>query len=1017
LSIHFNFNFFHSKDFLNQDQDIVNAQGFGGHATQMDLFYFRNPSLVITLLRYMQFAYALAAGTLLVFWDSAGVSQNHLQSKDHDYIQHSRIQLRWSLFFFLVISFLIFFINAKNIIPRFTLCTNLGQLVNKGQLYETLNLYHLEQESWKRKLKLDLNRYSRGLPGSTRKEKQSDEELKKETKDENKKDEKRLTHLEQISHFVHLPTDSLPAPHILDPEKTQPRRYRRTKRSLSDSAAFFSAFPASTQSFRNKIETSSLKNSTKHKVKQQSKTTEDLPIKNKRKRRVKSASAPLRGGISTLFAIDEQKPNEDDDTKPSTRRNSLKSLKPVLSTLHEEVHLDKKTNEVDNISVTTSISMYEGSDTEDVPEATLTSNPRVQRKTPSMTFNEKIRYLYETSLYNTIDTVVGTFFCLYLVGMRLEILLVDSCKIKESENSIEFSIPTAFWLEFSLLVYFILSSSVFIFIHIPDGVSTRRFEIIIAEFSDIFLCGICLTILLTAEFRRCSFHDHICPRFGSRADVGNIEPFTSLILLRPFRHHFGRLIAKWFGSSQRNILNFHDPDRENKIENRKSWFLTSSKVGNPVFYHANQGGHHNEIESKETLILTWTKAVEKNPKLVQQYGMFSSEILQTMLGLSVAEPDKRNSSAKIHEKSLTKKVSDINLKSKKWSRLSSRAKSVIISGEVGVPTNSTTLTRSSSWISNYDSDEDEQSKLSDLVSFEGDSKNNILTSTEGYDFGLDGGENVMNYELKAPHAVLIRSMRRCERKMLPLFSSWEKVDVVITQHEIVFFAVNEYDYSTGDGNEDIEEKMNAVKEAMRARHGGKGLLLSDVIVGRKIVGHTDISHVTSIKVRQLTETLSNSINQGDENVSSTLNEYWNELEDSLPPAPLQERFTQSHVRHLKIHDGCGQTILLRFFCDLNLVENADVEYRDKRVHKKDLKNTMPLLWCHTLVRLLGPDRLDQKLPNFGCDNDDELNDYIEEHSRETNFSGRMRLLATSIVGKRSLNIEKSSSTEVEPDLL
>lgn len=1009
------------KDFLNQE--VNSTQGFGSHATQLDLFFFQHPSLFITFLRYMQFAYALGAGTLLVFWDSVGISQKHLELANHDYFEHSSIQLRWSLFFCLVLSFLIFFVNAKNLIPRFTLCTNLGQLVNQNKLSETLSLFHLEQEKWKRKLNTNLKAHSRTLSKRKKKEIDRDKSSDKPQKVAGAKENNRLSHLEQISHFVHVPTDSLPAPPSLDPGKRRARRDRRNRRSLSDSAAFFAPFPASTQSFRNNIEDTSLKKTISKDVNLKSKTTEDIPTKGKKKRRERSASAPLRGGISTLFAIDEQKPRGDEKEKPLSRRGSLKSIKSVLSTLHEEVTSSPEKKDVDSVSIATSISIYEGSDTEDIPEAALTSKSILEKKTPSTSFSEKVRYIYQTRLYNTIDTVVGTFFCLYLVGMRLEILLVDSCKIKQSTNSVEFSISTAFWLEFSLLVYFIISSIVFILIHIPDGVSIGRFEIIAAESLDVFLCGSCLSLLLTSEFIRCLLEDGTCPLFGTRPGVGTIEPFTAFIVLRPFRHHLGRFITKCLRQCLNLTKNRYEPENGTNSRHRDSWLFRSNSAENPLFFHSNLTNDHVENEPKEAIILSWTKIVEKNPELVHKYGMFSSEILQAMLGLNITEQSKKSTHNKSAVKNMSneKKIPQIHPKSKRWSRLSIRAQSVIISGEVGQPTNMTTLPRSSSWISNYGSDDDEQSKLSDLASFDGNIGNNVnddMCYSNGINpTGFDETAFVSNYQLKAPHAVLIRSMRRCERKMLPLFSSWEQVDVVMTQHEMVFFAVNEYDLSNRDEEEDTDGKMKAVREAMKARYGGKGLLLSDVIAGRKIVGHTDISQITSIKVRQPTEVSSNVTNVDKNKDHNPLKEYWTDLEDSSTLLPLQDRFTKSYVKLLKLHDGCGQTILLRFLCDLDLAENTGVEYRKKRVDKEDLKNTMPLLWCHTLARVIGPDHLDQKMPHFGNDDDDELNDYMEEYSRDSNFSGRMRLLATSIIGKSTSHIEMSSMAEVEPNLL
>lgn len=45
----------------------------------------------------------------------------------------------------------------------------------------------------------------------------------------------------------------------------------------------------------------------------------------------------------------------------------------------------------------------------------------------------------------------------------------------------------------------------------------------------------------------------------------------------------------------------------------------------------------------------------------------------------------------------------------------------------------------------------------------------------------------------APRARLIRSMKRCDRKVLPLLDKWAAVDIVMTKYEIVHFAAGDAD--------------------------------------------------------------------------------------------------------------------------------------------------------------------------------------------------------------------------------
>jgi hypothetical protein len=46
-------------------------------------------------------------------------------------------------------------------------------------------------------------------------------------------------------------------------------------------------------------------------------------------------------------------------------------------------------------------------------------------------------------------------------------------------------------------------------------------------------------------------------------------------------------------------------------------------------------------------------------------------------------------------------------------------------------------------------------------------------------------EQNTSYTFVAPFARLVRSMRRCDRRHLPLLKGWISVDVVMTQFEIV----------------------------------------------------------------------------------------------------------------------------------------------------------------------------------------------------------------------------------------
>lgn len=78
-------------------------------------------------------------------------------------------------------------------------------------------------------------------------------------------------------------------------------------------------------------------------------------------------------------------------------------------------------------------------------------------------------------------------------------------------------------------------------------------------------------------------------------------------------------------------------------------------------------------------------------------------------------------------------------------------------------------------------------------------------------------------------------MRRCDRKLIPVLDSWSAVDVVITQSELLYFA-------TVDIDNEMEGQVTTVSK------GVKGLPLSQVAVGRKIVGRFMLSEITTVQV-------------------------------------------------------------------------------------------------------------------------------------------------------------------------
>ena len=104
--------------------------------SQKELFWWKTPQLIINGLQLMQFGFAITFAVLLVWSDLLDEA-------------HSTVPFFW----YCVtpsICYILFLDICINILPKFTVCTSLGQLVRKRQLRNILAKFNLEQEHLKR---------------------------------------------------------------------------------------------------------------------------------------------------------------------------------------------------------------------------------------------------------------------------------------------------------------------------------------------------------------------------------------------------------------------------------------------------------------------------------------------------------------------------------------------------------------------------------------------------------------------------------------------------------------------------------------------------------------------------------------------------------------------------------------------------------------------------------------------------------------------------------------------------
>lgn len=476
-----------------------------------------------------------------------------------------------------------------------------------------------------------------------------------------------------------------------------------------------------------------------------------------------------------------------------------------------------------------------------------------------------------------------------------------------------------------------------------------------------------------------------CPPFGKRMEggLGKIEPFVALVCLRLFRFLLARLIV------QRLDLG-REFDKDGKHEPGKSQRSVAI---------ASTHGDHGTGEFKNgTIVELWQAAISQHSDIVERYGEFSGELLQAMLGVDILEQHSPQSPVEAsHEttrmpsseagsekgarpfshglRSSSNMMSDasehVTLDEKKYCKLAPEVQEIIVAGRLGMPVKS----------------------CSNLLAREASAKNLASLGKAGGELPLEFEVDVAQMELdkldcqaiaafEFPNARLLRSMRRCQRKLLPLLNKWSQVDVFITKHEMVYVHV-----SDSDGADNHRQLKEAGRQALSATKGGKGLRLIDVVSGRRIVGHLNFNEIQNLHVeRKLAK--NNSTFRSAKEATAELGhchvEFWQQsLNDDRTESDvdLQKRFESVTQDSLKIQTIHG-TLFLRFLSDL---EDSEA-HPERAVDELDVDNPLykdiSFQWAQTIVRQCHPGQLKQPLPHFGTNDNDELKDLLQVVHRD-----------------------------------
>jgi len=673
-------------------------------------------------------------------------------------------------------------------------------------------------------------------------------------------------------------------------------------------------------------------------------------VKQKRRSRARrSASegvAMMRAGLTNNITSVVAIKKSTDDISVANRGNNLKKGLPevcgVLSTTEPAKNkvtflLAKRRNTptaVPSLDITDhgsidSVASDDGeSDIDDVPEAIFSDEIIVASQSRMRAIAQKIdlSVFFQGSRYRIISLLFGPMACFFFIAMRVEIFNIYAGVFKDQTDIWYRFLTPSFWIEVSLYCIMIIEMLLALVVFFTKRDIDRALFNCSAAVFGLLINIMCLLLLLIAEMKRCCpDNDNVltrmlasvaskgyddpsaediecCPKFGERryGGLGNIEPFTCLIALSPLRFLVADYAVKLFGSGVS-----HDQDM-----------------------HSNEGAHHHGPDPTTKVRDLWLTAIGAHSDVAKSFGLFSSELLQCMLGIySNESDDSKELEASVREP----ESSDANNESTEHegSQHNGRENSISDTSSRGLMSPFRPLT-----LKRYASD----------------------------DFGVTFDD------FAYPKARLIRRMRRCERRLLPLLDEWMVVDVVITSHELVVFDVLD---ETGDLESTLENGVSSYK------NGGKGLHLCDVARGRNIVSQFNLDEVDFVDIEHRAAVLGDIDGEDIEgNRNNNLLEHWQGGNEDYDVDAMNKRWEHVDEDRLKIHFKYN-TLYLRFMVDLKEMEHKSKAFL---ADDSDLMNhvgTQTKVWCRTIARLRGATNLKQTLPHFGNDGADEIEDFIE----------------------------------------
>jgi len=739
---------------------------------------------------------------------------------------------------------------------------------------------------------------------------------------------------------------------------------RRLMKTQSDGVSFMrSSLPAETarSSLESIKEMEPEKQATLTEVAQIS--TKDLPnlsdpefsqkVKRKARQRTKAASegvALMRAGRADKMSLVATTRASMDDTAVANSAEDLQGSPPMqklAGVTQTECAKSKVTfflGKSRNVSATeTSLDIREAvsfdstasedgdSVFDDVPKAFI---PDIAQQSRLRTIEQKVDLaaFFEGSQYRTISLIFGPMACFFFVAMRVEIFNIYAGTFVDQTNIWREMLAPCFWVQVFLYCLMIIEMILVLLVFfVKRGREGTLFSCSAAIFG-ILINVMCLLLLLVAEMKRCcpDENETIFMRLLGPApkgyDQGYEDPADEIVPCCPSfgERRYGGLgkIEPFTCLIALSPLRFLVAGYLVRLCGKGTSCDEDKGVN-----HESHGHHHGPDPTTKVRDL-WMTAIGVHSEIYKLFGPFSGELLQCMLGIYSAE--------------VVREESEVSL---------------------GNPESSDAFEITKNDSSSHHGRENSMDVASNA------SSKGIMSPSKS--------PTVRRHQyFEYPEARLIRRMRRCEMRLLPLLTDeWIVVDVVMTNHELILFD------TLDETDKFLSTPENAISTNKKA--GGKALPLCEVAEGRVIMDQFDLDDVDFVGVERRAAT---PVDDCDEDIEkrNALLEYWeggNSSNGDYDANAMNKRWGRVDEDRLKIHFTDKQTLYLRFMVDLKEMEEKRKELADD----PDLMHhigTHTKLWCRCIANLRGAMNLKQHLPNFGDQGTEEMEDFIEICERE-----------------------------------